>query len=175
MAGAVLLTSGGEPYIYYGEELGFLGKKEGGDEYVRTPMKWGDSYTTNFIKQYNSGQDKVKSVKDQETDQNSMLSVYRNFAQLRNTYPALASGKMSAHPLYNDSNSQYKQVACWYMTEGSQKMLVVHNISSKAVTLNFSDPVDKAVASMGEVSGNLVNSNFSLRLGGWSSAVLLLK
>ncbi|MDD5951799.1 MAG: alpha-amylase family glycosyl hydrolase [Bacteroidales bacterium] len=175
MAGAVLLTSGGEPYIYYGEELGYLGVKDSGDENVRTPMKWGDSYTTNFIKQYNSGQDKVKSVKDQEADQNSMLSVYRNFAQLRNTYPALAEGKMSAHPLYNDSNSQYKQVACWYMSDASQKMLVVHNISSKAVTLNFSDPIDKAVASMGEVSGSLVNSNFSLRLGGWSSAVLLLK
>ncbi len=175
MAGAVLLTSGGEPYIYYGEELGFLGKKEGGDEYVRTPMKWGDSYTTSFIKQSYTGQDKVKSVKEQAGDENSILSVYRTFGQLRNTYPALAEGKMSAHPLYNDSNSQYKQVACWYMSDASQKMLVVHNISSKAVTLNFSDPIDKAVASMGEVSANLVNSNFSLRLGGWSSAVLLLK
>lgn len=175
MAGAVLLTSGGEPYIYYGEELGFLGKKEGGDEYVRTPMKWGDSYTTSFIKQSYTGQDKVKSVKEQAGDENSILSVYRTFGQLRNTYPALAEGKMSAHPLYNDSNSQYKQVACWYMSDASQKMLVVHNISSKAVTLNFSDPIDKAVASMGEVSATLVNSNFSLRLGGWSSAVLLLK
>ena len=175
MAGAVLLTSGGEPYIYYGEELGFLGKKEGGDEYVRTPMKWGDSYTTSFIKQSYTGQDKVKSVKEQAGDENSILSVYRTFGQLRNTYPALAEGKMSAHPLYNDSNSQYKQVACWYMSDASQKMLVVHNISSKAVTLNFSDPIDKAVASMGEVSANLVNSNLSLRLGGWSSAVLLLK
>ena len=175
MAGAVLLTSGGEPYIYYGEELGFLGKKEGGDEYVRTPMKWGDSYTTSFIKQSYTGQDKVKSVKEQAGDENSILSIYRTFGQLRNTYPALAEGKMSAHPLYNDSNSQYKQVACWYMSDASQKMLVVHNISSKAVTLNFSDPIDKAVASMGEVSATLVNSNFSLRLGGWSSAVLLLK
>lgn len=175
MAGAVLLTSGGEPYIYYGEELGFLGKKEGGDEYVRTPMKWGDNYTTSFIKQSYTGQDKVKSVEEQAGDENSILSVYRTFGQLRNTYPALAEGKMSAHPLYNDSNSQYKQVACWYMSDASQKMLVVHNFSSKAVTLNFSDPIDKAVASMGEVSANLVNSNFSLRLGGWSSAVLLLK
>ena len=138
-------------------------------------MKWGDSYTTSFIKQSYTGQDKVKSVKEQAGDENSILSVYRTFGQLRNTYPALAEGKMSAHPLYNDSNSQYKQVACWYMSDASQKMLVVHNISSKAVTLNFSDPIDKAVASMGEVSATLVNSNFSLRLGGWSSAVLLLK
>ena len=48
LAAAVLLTSAGHPYIYYGEELGLYGTKDNGDEYVRSPMLWGDSYTTNY-------------------------------------------------------------------------------------------------------------------------------
>ena len=41
LAAAVLLTAPGEPYIYYGEELGIYGTKEKADEYVRSPMLWG--------------------------------------------------------------------------------------------------------------------------------------
>lgn len=176
MAGAVLLTSGGEPYIYYGEELGYVGVKDNvGDEYVRNPMKWGDSHTTSFIKQNHADMSKVKTVADQENDENSVLAVYRKFAQLRNTYPALATGKMSKHPVYNEDNDSYNSLAAWYMTEGSQKMLVLHNFSSSAVALSPSDDVDKAVATMGTVTANITNGKLSVRLGAWSSAVLLLK
>lgn len=40
LAAAVLLTTPGSPYIYYGEELGLYGTKDKGDEYVRGPMLW---------------------------------------------------------------------------------------------------------------------------------------
>ena len=42
LAAAVLLTTPGSTYIYYGEELGLYGTKDKGDEYVRGPMLWGD-------------------------------------------------------------------------------------------------------------------------------------
>ncbi len=35
LAGVVLLTAGGQPYIYQGEELGYWGSKSSGDEDVR--------------------------------------------------------------------------------------------------------------------------------------------
>lgn len=173
-AGAILLTSAGEPYVYYGEELGYIGRKDEGDEYVRSAMRWGDSYTTSFIKQIYSGLTNVKTVKDQSQDENSVLSVYRTFGTLRNTYPALAGGQMSRHPVYNEDNTQYKQIAAWYMTKGSQKMLVLHNMSNKATTVNLTDSVDKAVATLGTVSATVAGSTFSARLDAWSSLVLLL-
>ena len=51
LAAAVLLTSGGSPYGYYGEELGYIGTKTQGDVYVRSPMLWGDAYTTSYTNQ----------------------------------------------------------------------------------------------------------------------------
>lgn len=175
MAGAILLTSSGSPYIYYGEELGYLGDKSGGDEYVRNPMKWGDNATTTFMKKVSSDMSKVKDVATQSQDASSMLSDYRSFAQLRNTYPALATGTMSEHPTYNSNNTQYKSIAAWYMTEGNQKMLVVHNLSNTAATVNLNDSIDKAVAVLGEVTGSTTNGVTSARLGAWSSIVFLLK
>jgi len=176
MAGAVLLTSYGSPYIYYGEELGYVGDKESkGDAYVRNPMKWGDSSTTTYMKSVDSGMSKVNDVATQSNDKSSVLSEYRKFAQLRNTYPALAKGQMSEHDIYNSNNTQYKQIAAWYMTQGSQKMLVVHNISSTATTVNLKDNVDKVVATLGKVTGSITNGTTSIRLDGWSSVVILLK
>ena len=178
LAACVLLTSPGSPYVYQGEELGYWGKigAEGGaDEQVRTPIKW--TRTGSIPSSWTSASNIDKSmlsesisVEAQKADKLSLLNVYKTFAQLRNSYPALASGEMSAHGKYNDSNASEESIACWYMTSGSEKMLVVHNFGSSSKTLDFSsDKLDKAVALNGsaEVKGG------SLRLGAYSSVVFL--
>lgn len=48
MAIIALMTMPGQPYIYYGEEIGMLGLKAQGDEGVREPIPWGDNYTTTW-------------------------------------------------------------------------------------------------------------------------------
>lgn len=176
LAGAVLLTSCGSPYVYQGEELGFVGTKEGGDEYVRHPMKWGDSHTPEPVDATKvfAGMKSVADVAAQEADKTSLLQVYRMFGALRNTYPALASGAMTEHPVYNADNAQYRQIAAWYRTEGDQRMLVLHNFSSASVSLPLTDAVDKAVATLNSVSGSFGDAS-SVRLGAYSSVVLLLK
>ncbi len=175
-AGAVLLTSCGSPYIYYGEELGFVGTKEGGDEYVRHPMKWGDRYTAEPVDaaKVAAGMKSVADAAAQEADEASVLQVYRTFGCLRNTYPALATGTMTPHPVYHAGNTQYKQIAAWYRTQGDQRMLVLHNFSPAAANLTLTEPVDKVVATLGNVSGSLGQKS-SVRLGGNASIVLLLK
>lgn len=176
LAGAVLLTSCGSPYVYQGEELGYVGTKEGGDEYVRHPMKWGDSHTPEPVDAAKvfAGMKSVADVAAQEADKTSILQVYRTFGALRNTYPALASGAMTEHPVYNADNAQYRQIAAWYRTEGDQRMLVLHNFSSASVSLPLTDAVDKAVATLNSVSGSFGDAS-SVRLGAYSSVVLLLK
>ena len=76
LAGAVLLTSCGSPYIYYGEELGYVGRKDNGDEYLRSPMKWGDASTTTYMDKIYTGMNNVKDVPAQSDDESSMLNVY---------------------------------------------------------------------------------------------------
>ena len=38
LAAFILLTSPGTPFIYYGEEIGMMGRKP--DENIRRPMQW---------------------------------------------------------------------------------------------------------------------------------------
>ncbi|MDE6861959.1 MAG: alpha-amylase, partial [Alistipes sp.] len=174
LAGAVLLTSCGSPYIYYGEELGYVGRKDNGDEYLRSPMKWGDASTTTYMDKIYTGMNNVKDVPAQSDDESSMLNVYRTFSQLRNTYPALAVGEMKLHAFYNADNTQYKQIAAWYREQDDQRMLVIHNFSSTATTVSVDDEIDRAVAVLNSVSANY-GSTTTVRLGGYSSVVFLLK
>lgn len=173
LAAAVLLTSAGHPYIYYGEELGYYGNKSQDDKNVREPMQWGDSYTTDYL----SGISKsaVKSVADQQADNGSLLNVYQTFARLRNTYPALAEGSMSRHTTYNDSNTTSgKSIAAWYMTKGNEKMLVVHNFGA-ATQITLEDAIEKAVGLNGDVQQRTDEGKTLLKMGAYSSVVFLLK
>jgi glycosidase len=172
LAACVLLTAGGSPYIYYGEELGLYGGQSNGDEYVRGPMLWGDNTVTAYTDKVDKNvANSIKSVTVQQSDSTSLLSVYKRFIQLRHTYPALAQGTMSAHSTYNDSNLSNKPIAAWYMTKDSQKMLVVHNFGATTNTISLTDNVDKAVG----VNGSVEQKDKQYRLGAYSTVVFLLK
>ena len=54
-------------------------------------------------------------------------------------------------------------------------MLVLHNFSNAPTTLTLDDDIEKAVAVLGSVSSKLSGSTTTLRLGGYSSAVFMLK
>lgn len=176
LAAAVLLTAAGSPYIYYGEELGLYGTKTNGDEYVRSPMLWGDASTTAYTDKVDAGvASSVRPVTEQQTDAASLLHTYITFAQLRNTYPALAEGTMSKHPVYNDANGTYEALAAWYMTKDSEKMLVLHNFGSAELQFPLTDEVEKAVAVSGDVKQLTDGAQTQLKLGGYASVVFILK
>lgn len=176
LAAAVLLTAAGSPYIYYGEELGLYGTKTNGDEYVRSPMLWGDASTTDYTDKVDAGvASSVRPVTEQQADAASLLHTYITFAQLRNTYPALAEGTMSRHPVYNDANGTYEALAAWYMTKDSEKMLVLHNFGSAELQFPLTDEVEKAVAVSGDVKQLTDGAQTQLKLGGYASVVFILK
>ena len=176
LAAAVLLTAQGTPYLYYGEELGLYGTKNNGDEYVRGPMLWGDASTTAYTDKVDATvKANVPSVDEQQADASSLLSTYLSFIRLRNTYPALATGTMSRHAVYNETNEAYKQLAAWVMMQDDKRLLVLHNFCSSVLTLPLTDPVEKAVAVQGSVEQATTEGTTSVRLGGYSSAVFLLQ
>ena len=166
LAGAVLLTSPGKPFVYQGEELGYWGVKSSGDENVRQPIYWEKNGTVpsswcSFNKEILK---EGMSVEEQAADDGSLLQLYRHFAYARNTHPALAEGKME--PKSSGNNA----VAMWYMTSSSEKVLVVHNFSSSAATVNVNDKLGKVIVSNGAVS----LSGQNLTLPAYSSVVYSL-
>ncbi len=170
-AAAMMLTTPGKPFIYQGEELGYWGTKEGGDEYVRTPVLWDKAGKDCAKKGVNN---KVNtsmltssiSVEAQTADNGSILNIYKTFSRLRNTYPALAEGVMT------NANLSGSSIASWYMTASNgQKLLVIHNVSSASRTTSVSDDTSKPVALLGTASYEGTN----LTLGANSSVVFQLK
>ena len=176
LAAAVLLTAPGDPYIYYGEELGMYGEQTNGDEYVRAPMHWGDSYTTSYTDKIDkNAANNTATVSQQLKDENSLLNTYLTFTRLRNTYPALAEGTMSKHSVYNDSNNKdYKSIAAWYMTKDNENLLVIHNFGSSSVTLPLTEKIEKAIAVSGKAQQNKNATEFSVKLEKYSSVVYKL-
>ncbi len=156
MAGAILLTSAGSPFIYYGEEIGMMGNKSTGDENVREPMLWApkaeDSHRTTWMTAKNNFDLGPGTVKDLAEDVNSIYNVYRKFMRLRNTYPALAVGKMELPEDFSDSDTNNKQVMVFYRTEGAERLLVVHNVSDKPSTHVVKHAINRPVADMNKVS-----------------------
>jgi glycosidase len=97
LAGALLLTAPGVPFIYYGEEIGMAGQKP--DEKIRTPMQWSADKNGGFSpgtpwepvnRDYAQ-----KNVAGESADPNSLLSLYRSLIRLRNEHAALRVGDLS--------------------------------------------------------------------------------
>jgi alpha-amylase len=179
VACAVLLTAQGEPYIYQGEELGYWGTKSNGDEYVRTPILW-DRAGRELASGSLSGKvdrqmlTESISVEAQAEEENSLLNLYRTFARLRNTYPALAEGAMTKHPVYNENNADGEAVAVWYREKDGERMFVAHNFGDQTRTLTLDDHLGKAVGLSGEATIKRNDNGTLLTLGAYSSVVFTL-
>jgi glycosidase len=97
LAGVLLLTSLGTPFIYYGEEIGMQGKKP--DEDIRLPMQWSSDANAGFTsgtpwRAPDPNYTKV-NVALQEEDPDSLLNLYRTLTQLRKEHAVLRSGTLT--------------------------------------------------------------------------------
>jgi glycosidase len=128
MAAAMLLTLPGRPYIYYGEELGMEGRKP--DPNLREPMRWqreagpGESRW----KPPSVNQGEAVSVQAEQDDSDSMLNFYRMLISWRAQVGALRDGDLHLQATGNP------HVLAYWRQDGTQRVLVVHNLSGKAAT-----------------------------------------
>jgi len=171
LAGAMLLTCTGEPYIYQGEELGYWGTKANGDEYVRTPILWNSDLSGLADKALDGKVDRSMltasiSVANQQKDESSVWNVYKKFGVLRSHYKALANGSLG----YCAAVSGNRQIAAWYREYDGQKILVLHNVGGGQTTVNLpSDNLKQLIGS----NGTVTVSDSKVTLGAYSSAVFL--
>jgi glycosidase len=93
-AAALLLTSPGVPFLYYGEEIGMLGEKP--DEDIRRPMQWtgeeNAGFTTGSPWRAPSDDYTIKNIDAQNNNPGSLLSFYRALIHTRNNHAALRVG-----------------------------------------------------------------------------------
>ncbi|MCX6043746.1 MAG: alpha-amylase family glycosyl hydrolase, partial [Chloroflexi bacterium] len=93
-AATLLFTAPGTPFIYYGEEIGMVGKKP--DEDLRLPMQWSADanagFTTGDPWRAPAADYTSKNVATQLSDSNSLHAHYQALINVRNAHPALRIG-----------------------------------------------------------------------------------
>jgi glycosidase len=171
------MTSAGNPFVYYGEEIGMYGKKDNGDEGVREPMLWApsasDSYRCTWHSPQYSTDNTVGNVESQSEYFNSILNWYKFFIKLRNNHPALAEGTMSLPDGFNDSDSSDKNFMVFYRTAPSEKLLVIHNVSESTATYVLEKSIAEPVADTGLTTLTRVSdTKYNITMPAYSSIII---
>ncbi len=129
-AAAMLLTLPGNPFVYYGEEIGMQGAKP--DEHIREPMRWyahdrdpaDRTGQTSWMRPRYNLEDGV-SVEEQERDPNSLLQHYRTLIHWRKREPVLAEGGIEAYAVDNP------HVVSFIRKTETERALVLHNLAGE--------------------------------------------
>jgi len=129
-ATTLLLTSPGVPFIYYGEEIGMTGGKP--DELIRTPMQWTPDQNSGFTtgtpwEGINILYPKT-NVQTESAEPQSLLTLYRNLIQVRNTHYALRTGQYIQVDTNNSSLYAALRVA------EKESILILVNLSKDPLT-----------------------------------------
>ncbi len=130
LGATLLLTAPGVPFIYYGEEIGMLGKKP--DEDIRTPMPWSvdanGGFTTGRPWHAVNPDYAERNVALQSADSTSLLSHYRALIQLRNRHGALRVGDLAI--VQSDQTSIFASLR----STPDEAVLIVANLGAEAVS-----------------------------------------
>ncbi|HEX6269043.1 MAG TPA: alpha-amylase family glycosyl hydrolase [Anaerolineales bacterium] len=129
-AAFLLLTSPGVPFLYYGEEIGMLGKKP--DEDIRRPLQWSDDdnagFTTGNPWRAPASDYTTKNIESQSADPDSLLSLYRTLIHIRNNHAALRVGD------YYLIETGHSAVYASLRVSQEETVLTLINLSSEPVS-----------------------------------------
>ncbi|MDO6686486.1 MULTISPECIES: alpha-amylase family glycosyl hydrolase [unclassified Agarivorans] len=129
LAAATLLTLPGQPFIYYGEEVGMAHtKNSGGDYLLRAPMSWtaDGGFTSGTPYREIANNSANYNAESQMADNSSLYHHYKNLIQLRKATPALRNGNLT---LLNQG-----EVLAFTRTTAGSNVLVVFNYSESPQT-----------------------------------------
>ena len=168
LAAAMLLTLPGNPFVYYGEEIGMRGSKP--DPQDREPMRWNISRsapgeTTWETSPVPMSQD--VSVQAENDDPHSLLNRYRELIHWRMDIAPLRDGVAGEYATGNPA------LAAWRLRDGSGRVLVVHNLSARAQSLRLRPVQGYAYGALLRASAPATRLDAGvLRLPAYGSAVL---
>lgn len=166
LAAAMLLTLPGEPFIYYGEELGMQGTKP--DEDIREPMRWyrqGKGQGTASWKDWSTHDGADISVQAEDSDPASLLNLYRKLIGWREHISALRDGVLRDVPVTDP------HVLAYTLHDAQSQVLVVHNLSREARTFTL-DATTHATSVLEQTGTGVVMTRGHVTLPPYASAVL---
>ena len=194
MAAGLYLLAPGNPYIYYGEEIGALGS--GVDENKRLAFNWGDKRKVKDPGGANyEGKQALGTVKSQTGKADSILTYYRNAVSMRNRFPEIgrgiiepyalnASGALQTSASIRDGmedktlsltsvNALNRTLAAYTLTWKGRKILIVQNVGAEEININLGDYSSYGVAgTLYAAGGEIVKTEGSLKLPSGSVALL---
>ena len=165
MAAAMLLTLPGDPFVYYGEEIGMHGVKP--DPAIREPMRWdrdphqaGDTWWEPAPDNASPG----LSVAAERADPASLLYFYRRLIHWRIELPALRDGDIAPY------GADGGPIGAYTRADHTQRLLVIHNLSGTTRSVRLPDASFRAIARRTRLGVRLVGRD--LTMPGYSTAIL---
>lgn len=169
LASSMYLLMPGNPFIYYGEEIGMKGNRgtASTDANRRLAMLWGDK--RDLVKDpvgatYKAEDQTNGTVKKQVKDKNSIYNHYKYLIALRNANPEIARGKVTAINTFGETTAVLK-----YEYNGSV-VYVMHNLSSGEISLDVSALNVRSLRGAATANSTLIGNQ--LKIGAFGSVVL---
>lgn len=170
LAASLLLTLPGNPFIYYGEEIGMEGRKP--DEFIREPFVWTvdgrAEHQTKWIKsKYN--QDTRKKALEAQLDKNdSMFNHYKGMIYARRASDALIKGDLQKADYNENGLLSFKR------STDNEHVLVIHNLTKKAKTITLEE-TDEDYSKVHYATFQAKDINGEFELPAYSSIILKKK
>lgn len=157
VAAAILMTLPGRPFVYYGEEIGMLGKKP--DANIREPMRWQrdpKAAGQSRWKTSTAGQDGSVSVEAESANEASLLQTYRQLIHWRVQEPLLRDGGIRVVP------GSDARVLMFERFQDGRRVLVVHNLAGTSRSVRLPVEGYATIALQNAPSANLAHGVLSL-------------
>jgi len=139
-AASLLLTLPGNPFLYYGEEIGMTGAKP--DEHIREPMPWTNDRSapgnTSWLPPKHNGAE-AATVEEMLANEHSLFHHYRALIEYRKKDAALRGGALKELKVGGGLES-FLRVA---EKEGDAS-LVLHNVTGEALSVDLAESEDAA-------------------------------
>lgn len=173
MAANLYLLSSGNPFIYYGEEIGMKGSRgsESTDANRRLAMLWGDKDTVKdpIGASYDRSRQTNGTLKSQLNDEKSLYNHYKKVIILRNANPEIARGIITAIDF-----ESYDMFGGFLSVYNGSTVGVFHNNYDDKLVIDLSEYTDFEFNTLrgfvGKGDANLTNQ--ILTISGKTSVIL---
>lgn len=168
MAASLLLTLPGNPFLYYGEEIGMEGAKP--DENIREPLLWYKDPTTPgqtawMAPRHNKG-DKATSIEEQATNPDSLYQHYKTMIHTRRAHEALILGEIREAPIPVEGIISFERYT------DKQNLLVIHNMSKDPKTITLPEKLTPFSNIWFATNTEIALNNHELTLTPYSTVIL---
>ena len=138
LAANLYLLSSGNPFIYYGEEIGMKGSRGSAntDANRRLAMLWGDEDKVKNPPESSFSKDNQinGTVSSQLNDKNSLYNYYKKLIMIRNANPEIARGNYTSLNLTISD-----EVGGFIASYNNKNVAVIHNLGLEEIKVSLRD------------------------------------